>query len=64
MDIILDTTKKILSSFFLVYYRLMLHGIIFFILFVSGNCISMFLEEMARVINFNGGGFFMIMYNG
>ena len=49
MDIILDMTKTICILFVFVYYRLMLHGIIFFIFFVSGNFIGILFGEMATV---------------
>ena len=40
MDTILDKKKFFCLLFVLVYYQLMLDGIIFFILFMSGNFIG------------------------
>ena len=48
MEIILDMKKVLCLPFVLVYHRLMLHGKILFILFVSVNCIDiMFLRNGA-----------------
>ena len=49
--------------FVLAYYRLMLHGTIIFILFMSGNYIGIFFGKMALVDNHNGGNFLMIWCN-
>ena len=63
MDKILDMVKKIYLPFVLVYYRLMLHGTIFFILFISGNCIGILFWKNGTGHCHNGCNFFMIRCN-
>ena len=47
-----------------VYYQLMLHGTIFFLLFISGNCIGILFWENGAGHRRNGCNFFIILCNG
>ena len=63
MDTILDTKTKLCLLLVFVYYQLILHGTIFFLLFMSCNFIGILFWKNGAGHWHNGCNLFMIQHN-